>query len=212
MFYRTPDHALPGEIAALENMLGLPPAPRSSRLEDQIRVNRQYFRVLAARALGRMAGVPVLDSALSLTVIRANGQIQPLGIVCRQVVTNAGVAYLVDAFQNLVEPEDLKYHGTGSSGAAEAVTDTALGAEFTTQVTPDNTRATGSTTEAAANIYRTVGTNTYDAAADVREHGIFNRAATGGGTLLDRSVFGVLSLASGDSLQSTYDLTLNAGG
>ena len=33
-----------------------------------------------------------------------------------------------------------------------------------------------------------------------------------GGTLLDRSVFSVLNLVSGDSVTSTYELTCSAGG
>src|SRR3989304_659539 len=38
------------------------------------------------------------------------------------------------------------------------------------------------------------------------------QAATGGGTLMDRSVFAVINVASGDSIQFTYTLTLNSGG
>jgi hypothetical protein len=45
---------------------------------------------------------------------------------------------------------------------------------------------------------------------------IFSQAATGAAsaanTLLDRSVFSVVNLASGDSLQATYVLTCNSGG
>jgi hypothetical protein len=135
-----------------------------------------------------------------------------LGIVSRKVVTDTGVAFIVDAFQNTTEIENLKFHGIGTGGAAEAVGNTALTTELTTQYNPDNTRATGSTTENAANIYRTVGTNAVDSAVSITEHGIFSQAATGGGTLLDRSLFTAVALASGDSLQSTYDLTLTAGG
>ena len=49
---------------------------------------------------------------------------------------------------------------------------------------------------------------TFDATAAIVEHGIFSQAATGGGTLLDRSVFSAINVASGDSIQFTYDLTL----
>lgn len=135
------------------------------------------------------------------------------GLASLRVVTTAGVNYLVDSFQNAVEPEAMKYHGTGTGVGVEAIADTALGAECTTALNPDNTRATGTTAEGAtANIYRTVGTNTYDAAAAITEHGIFSQAATGGGVLLDRSLFAAINVASGDSLQSTYDLTFTAGG
>lgn len=134
------------------------------------------------------------------------------GIVSRKVVTDTGVAFLVDAFQNLTEIENLKFHAIGTGTNAEAVGNTALQTELTTQYSTDNTRATGSTTENAANIYRTVGTNQVDAAVSITEHGIMSQAATGGGTCWDRSVFTAVALAINDSLQSTYDLTCNSGG
>lgn len=136
-----------------------------------------------------------------------------LGLASFRVVTTAGVNFIVDAFQNSTELENLKYHGIGTGSTAEAAGDTALVTELTTEYT-GNVRATGSTTEgASANIYRTVGTNTLDGnpAGALREHGIFDQAATGGGTLLDRTVFAAITLSSGDSLQSTYDHTQTAG-
>lgn len=136
-----------------------------------------------------------------------------LGLASFRVVTTAGVNFIVDAFQNSVELENLKYHGIGTGSTAEAAGDTALVTELTTEYT-GNVRATGSTTEgASANIYRTVGTNTMDETpgAALREHGIFDQAATGGGTLLDRTVYAAITLSSGDSLQSTYDHTQTAG-
>lgn len=138
---------------------------------------------------------------------------EELGVLSTRVVTNSGVNYIVDAFQNLVEPEAMRYHGIGTGTAAEAVGDTALAAELTTQYSPDNTRATGTLGEGAtANVFRTQGTNTVDEPVTITEHGIFTQAAVPGGTLLDRSVFAGIALASGDSLQTTYDLTFNAGG
>jgi len=139
------------------------------------------------------------------------GLVLDFGVISRRLVTNAGAGFLVDALQNLVEAELLKFHGIGTGTTAEAAGDTALVTELTTQYNPDNTRATGSLTELSAQVFRTVGTNTVDAAAAVTEHGIFSQAATGGGVLLDRSVFAVINLANGDSLQTTYDLTINSG-
>jgi hypothetical protein len=166
-------------------------------------------RVLAARALR----LPHFYGALYLTHIKADGEVLELGLASMRVVTTAGVNFIVDAFQNTQEVENFKYHGLGTNNTAEAVGDTGLNTELTTQYNPDNTRATGSLTEgASANIFRTVGTNTVDATAAVVEHGILTQAATGGGTLLDRSVFSTVNLASGDSLQSTYDLTIASGG
>lgn len=139
--------------------------------------------------------------------------IEDHGLVSEKVITTAGVNFLVDAWQNLVELENMKFHGIGTSTTAENSSQTALGAELTTQYNPDNTRATGSLAEgASANIFRTVGTNTVDAAVTVEEHGIFNQAATGGGTMWDRSLTGSKALSSGEGLESTYDMTASAGG
>jgi len=132
------------------------------------------------------------------------------------VVTTAGVNFLTDAMQGITEPEILKFHGIGTGTTAEAVGDTALVTELTTEYNPNSTRATGSLTEGAgANIFRTIGTNTLDSGTPaVTEHGIFSQAATGGGTLLDRSVFTAINLngGNGDGLQTTYDLTFPSGG
>lgn len=139
--------------------------------------------------------------------------IENYGVLSRQVVTTAGVGFLVDAFQNTKELENLKYHGYGTGGTAEASGDTALVTELTTQYASDNTRPTGTTTEgASANIYRSVGTLDPDSAVAITEHGLFDQAATGGGTLWDRSLFSVINVAaSGDTLETTYDCTFAAG-
>lgn len=179
------------------------------RLKNLPHLMRGLWREL----LARLFNVPHFTGQLFLSVIRANGERVEFGLASMRVVTTAGVNFIVDAFQNLTELEILKFHGIGTGVAAEAAADTALGTELTTQYNPDSTRATGSLTEgASANVYRTVGTNAVDAAVAITEHGIFSQAATGGGTLLDRSVFSAMNLASGDSLQTTYDLTVTAGG
>lgn len=174
------------------------------------------WRVLLARLVARVTHLPVLYGTLTLVVVRANGERVPLGLAGLKLVTTAGVNYLVDAFQGTVEPENLKYHGFGTGTNAEAVGDTALQTEETTQYAADNTRPTGTTTEgASANIYRTVATYSPDSGGTraITEHGVFSQAATGGGTLLDRTVFAAVNLVAGsDSLQATYELTLPNGG
>jgi hypothetical protein len=136
---------------------------------------------------------------------RRECMVEDYGVVSRRLVTNAGVGYIVDALQNLVEPELLKYHAIGTGTTAEAVGDTALVTELTTQYAPDNTRATGSQTEAAANIYQSVGTNTLDSGTPAVTEHMLTR---------DRSVFAAINLngANGDGLQTDYRWTLNAGG
>lgn len=170
-------------------------------------------RLYSVRFLGRVFGFAHLESKLYLRVRKADGRVIDYGLVSERLVTDTGVDFIVDAFQNIVELEILKFHGIGTGSSAEAQTETALVTELTTEYSPDNTRATGSLTEGGStNVYRTVGTNTVDAGASLREHGIFSQAATGGGVMLDRSLFALITLSSGDSLESTYDLTVSAGG
>lgn len=193
---------------------GFPQYGQDSKVRRWKRANLPHLmrgmrRVVAARALR----LPHFYGQLWLRVIRADGQHIPLGLVSQRVVTDDGVGAIVDAFQNSYELEDLKYHALGTGVTAEAAADSALVTELTTEYTGD-VRATGTTTEgASANIYRTVGTNTVDEnpGADIREHGVFDQAATGGGLLLDRTLFGAIDLDAGDGIQSTYELTFTAG-
>lgn len=192
-------------------------APFSWRLKNFLFNRTRELPALAVyRLLGTLFGLVYIESALYLKKICADGTVIDYGCVGRRVVTDAGVAYIVDAFQNLVEPELMKFHGFGTGTGAEAAGDTALGTEETTQYATDNTRPTGTTTEgASANIYRTVATYSPDSGGTraITEHGIFNQASNAGGTLLDRTKFAVVNLvASSDSLQATYELTFASGG
>lgn len=178
------------------------------------------WRELPARLVKTLVLRPLrvayVEAALRLRVAHADGTFTDYGVVSRRLVTTAGVNFLVDALQGSVEPEILRYHGFGTGTNAEATGDTALQTEETTQYNPDSTRPTGSLAEgASANIFRTVGTYSPDSGGTraITEHGILSQAATGGGTLLDRSVFSAVNLVAGaDSLQATYELTIAAGG
>lgn len=169
-------------------------------------------KYMAAELIERISSIVVVQSSLHGCIIRANGCVEPLGLLGYKVVTDVGVGYIVDAFQNLVELENQKFHGIGTGSTAEAAGETALVTELTTEYNPDSTRATGTTTEQAANIYKTVATNTLDGTpgAALREHGIFSAASAG--VLLDRTLFAAITLSSGDGLQTDYRLTLTSGG
>lgn len=186
------------------------------RLKNFVNILRGLW-TLMLHALLRPVGIqqPIFGKVYA-TVFRGDGSIVRLGLVSLRVVTDTGAAYLVDTLQNLTEPENLKFHGYGTGGTAEAASQTALVTELTTEYATDNVRPTGSTTEgASANIYRSVATLSPDGAGTlaITEHGIFSQAATGGGTMLDRSLFSAINLTRGsDSLQTTYDLTIPSGG
>lgn len=194
--------------------LGLP----KLSLEPEVRAWRtanfsNLMRGVRDVALARLCRAPTWIGLLYLTKIERGGRVIHYGLAGARVVTTVGVNFIVDAFQNSVELEIMKYHGIGTGTNAENASDTALQTEATTAYNPNSTRATGTTTEgASANIYRTVATNTVDGAVACTEHGIFSDPAVGSGVLLDRTVFSVVNLASGDSLQSTYELTVASGG
>ena len=155
------------------------------------------------RGRNGLGGTVKIETELVAKHIR-DGKVLGKRVVKNRLVTNAGVGFIVDAFQNLVELETMKYHASGTGAAAEAATDTALGVEVAT-------RATGTTEEGAtANIYKTIGTIPYTATLAITEHGVFSAATVG--VLLDRSVFTAINVVNGDSIQFTYQLTLSAGG
>ncbi|GIH07418.1 hypothetical protein Rhe02_54850 [Rhizocola hellebori] len=173
---------------------------------------RNLFRGARKALTARALRLSNMYGSLYISHIKADGEVLDLGLASMRVVTTAGVNFLVDALQGSVEPEILRYHGVGTGSNAEASGDTALQTESTTILTVDSTRATGSLTEgASANIFRSVGTISFDGSGAIVEHGLFSQAATGGGTLLDRSVFSAINVVSGDSLVVTFDLTLPAG-
>ena len=173
---------------------------------------------VAAELIQRFASVVVAESQLHLVRHRWDERTglrvdDVFGIVSRKVVTDVGVAFIVDAWQNIVELEIQKYHGLGTGTNAEAAGDTTLQTELTTEYV-GNTRATGTTTEGATgNIFRTVATITLDSGTPaVTEHGVFSAASSG--TLFDRSKFSAINLvgANSDAITATYDATFTSGG
>lgn len=196
---------------------GLPDEVNEFRTRNIPHLWRGAWRFLLAKWLH----LEVLTGASAVGVlwmkkIKADGTELDYGLASLRVVTTAGVNKIVALLNttDAVTGVNFKYHGYGTGVTAEASTDTALVTELTTQYNPDNTRPTGTQTiGASANIYRTVATLTPDSGSPVlREHGVFS--ATTAGTLLDRTLFAAVTLDTtvGDSLQTTYELTLAAGG
>ena len=184
--------------------VGARKAPLTWRVRNTLRP--AYIWGWLAHVMGhlytRLFGNPVLLGALYLRVQR-NGEWIDYGCAGRRVVTTAYVQLLTDELQaSAAAHSTLKYHGVGTGNTAEAIGDTTL-------VTEVETRANGTQAENAANIYESVGTITATGARAIVEHGVFS--ASSAGTLLDRTVFSVVNLATNDSIQCTYRLTLTAG-
>ena len=205
--------SMSGDLTA--RVIRAPKAPLSWKLRNNLRWG--FIKGwLAARLVVPFAnwwGVATMLADLRIVHIKADGTRIDYGVVSRRVITNAGVTFLRDDWNNGANDiNTMNFHGCGTTNTAEAVGDTALAAESTTALNPDNTRATGTRSVPASNQYQSVGTLTFDASAAVVEHGLFSQAATGGGTLWDRSVFTVINVVSADSIQFTYVVTISAGG
>lgn len=152
-------------------------------------------------------GKVVLRSSLSAVFTDGkNGKKKDLGVIARKMVTTAGVNFLTDAFHtSTILPSDFKHHATGTGIVAEAIGDTALGAEVGSRVAGTQGEQAG-----AANIYETVAIIDYAATNNITEHGVFSALTVG--TLWDRSVFAAIPVVAGDSIQWTYRLESVAGG
>lgn len=164
--------------------------------------------VKTGAALGKMLGVLSAYGTLHAKIIRADGSIEDLGPVGMRVVTNAGVAMLVDywdagtpAFTNM------NFHDSGTGVTAESAAQTGL-------ITPagPTTRATGAKSQPSANVFRSVATISYTGSLAITEHGLFDSATRGSeNAMWDRTLFSAINVTSGDSIQFTYDCTITAG-
>jgi hypothetical protein len=194
-------------------------APLLWRLQNALRVSwlRGWIAAHLIAPLANAWGVATMIAQLDAVLIKADGTRTYYDALSHRVITTAGVNFLVaDWDVNTASATNdittLKYHGCGTGTTAEATGDTALVTESTTALNPDSTRPTGTQSHSTANILVSVGTATFDASAAITEHGLFSQAATGGGTLWDRSVFSAINVVSGDSIQFTYSCTVSAGG
>jgi hypothetical protein len=137
---------------------------------------------------------------------KATPRVVDLGLVGAMVVTNAGVTFLRDDFNNGgQEISNMNFHEIGTGTNAEAVGDVAL------QTPSGLARVAGTRTVPAANQFRSEATTTNTGGAlAITEHGLFS--ASTAGTLWDRTQFAAVNLATNDSLLTQYTLTINAGG
>lgn len=145
-----------------------------------------------------------MEAELSCIKITRDGDKIDYGVVAKRLVTQSFVKRL--AAQMAVDfsaADEWKFHGSGTDSTAESNSQSAL-------ITEVETRVTGSQVDTSAGTtgnYRSVGTQTYTASRTITEHGLFNAASAG--TMLDRSTFSGIVVASGDSIEFTYNLTIN---
>ena len=175
-------------------------------------VNKDIPRLFYAAVLGHPLHVSTWGS-LQARVFRPDerdpfhpltlGWWERLGVVSLAKITVAFRDFEID--QLVAESSiygDYKFHAVGTSGAAEANTQTVL--------TTDSgiARVTGTQTNPTAPTYVSVGTITADASETWQEHGLFNIVT--GGTMMDRSTFTGIAVNSSDQVEFTYTLTKSA--
>lgn len=133
----------------------------------------------------------ILFSLLTILLFIAARLLAPL-------VTNVGKAAITAA----LAAGNYKYVAIGTGNTAEAATQTALVTEVETRVSGTQTQQTTTTTN---DTYRVVGTVSATGTRAVQESGIFDQLAAGG-NMLCRGVFSTINLASGDSIQVTWNI------
>lgn len=167
---------------------------------------RHWLRGRWKLAVAEILNLSYIHGEVRLTLRKANGEVVDYGVVSHRVVTTAYVTALATYQFDASGPNPTAYdhHDVGTGTNAEASGDTAL------QTPYGGSRATGTPTNPGAGQYRTAGTINFSGTFAITEHGVFSAASSG--TLLDRSVFSAVNVASGDSLLATYTLTYSAGG
>lgn len=148
-------------------------------------------------------GAALMEGALFAKVCR-NGKWFDLGCVGKKSVTTAFCEFMVD--QLIAEGStwgDFKWHQLGTGATAENIAHTAL-------VTPVEAVTAGTQVEGSSVIYQSVADIAITATRILREHGIFNTNAPG--TMLDRTMFDIVTLYNGDTYNATYKLSCVAGG
>jgi len=195
-------------------------APRSPILGGEVvlqsklsgTIYRPKWNLLSVDVEQRLRHLLAINTDVTELARAFGGSLVERGVLSTRVVTTAGVTALAAAFAGTFTISNFKYHGFGTGTNNEGIADVALQTELTTQYALDSTRPTGSQSSTGG-VYTTIGTLAPDTGGviAITEHGLFS--ATSAGTLWDRSKFAVINLTAGqDSLQVTYELTLQSGG
>lgn len=153
---------------------------------------------------GRLA---IGEAELSAVLIKADGTTEDKGVISRKKVVDAFVQDICNVLSGTGAATfvNYKYHDCGTGSTAESNTQTAL-------VTPfGGSRVSGTQVSggvSTARTYASVATISFTSTLAIVEHAVFNASTSG--TMMDRSLFSAINVVSGDSIQFTYTLTINA--
>jgi ATP-dependent protease HslVU (ClpYQ) peptidase subunit len=134
---------------------------------------------------------------VQLELTRADGTVETT--VIKNLVVNTGLNYIVSRMKDTTATA-MSHMAIGSGSTAAAAGNTALGTELG-RVALTSTTVSTNTIQYVASFPAGTGTGT------VYEAGILN--ASSGGTLLCRTVFGIVTKDAGDSLAITWTITVS---
>lgn len=161
----------------------------------------------AAALFSRITGIPTITSDLAVRVIRASGEVINFGVVDRRLVTQNGVGFLVDDWDDdTTDITTMNFHACGTGTTPAANDDTDLEAESTT-ITD---RVAGTKSQPAYNQLQTIGTQSFTGAGAITEHGLFSVITESSGIIWDHHIFSAINVGNGDSIQWTYTVTIAA--
>jgi len=120
------------------------------------------------------------------------------------VVTTVGLNAVAEKLGGLGTNTDWTYLVIGSGVDTATIVNTTLNTEFTDS---GLARAAATVTTDSANVLQLVHLWTASAAKNIRECGVINAAAAG--CLLAHSDFNTIAVASDDSIQITYKITVS---
>ena len=136
----------------------------------------------------------------------SNGDYKEIGkreVLDKKVTT----AFVNDIVDNLITEVsafgDYKFHDSGTGVGGESNGDTTLG-------TPcGEARDVGTQVEGTETYeYKSIATHTYAGGFAITEHGLFNIAAVG--ILMDRTVFGAITVVASDKIEFTFTIQFAA--
>lgn len=121
------------------------------------------------------------------------------------IIPTTGKEYITGLIKqtNNAEPNAV---AMGTGAGAEAAANTALSTEVETRTAGTSSQVTTTT---ANDTYRVVGTIAATATRAITESGLFNSTTVSGSILVARALFTVINLASGDSIQFTWEVRLS---
>lgn len=134
---------------------------------------------------------------VNIVINREDGSVDNIDI--HNLVVTTGLGYIVSRMKDTTYGA-MSHMAIGSGSTAAAAGDTALGTELG-RVTLTSTTVSANSIQYVASFPAGTGTG------NVQEAGIFNNSP--GGTLLCRTVFGLVTKAAGDSMTITWTVTVS---